>query len=146
MSTTDPAPYRIVERGEMAWLEQWHGPHHSYLIRAYIPVLLWLGKARPIFEAEIVRHREAAGQRRGSWLRAIKLSHQEGREALLLFWGLERATPEQIPVAIANWRGLAPEERWWLVSQADATRGTASYHPERGWRAAIVHILTENGV
>jgi hypothetical protein len=145
MTTTDPTPYRIVSRGEMACLEQWHGAHCGYFIREHVPALVW-ERARPIFETEIVRFRKAAKLPRGSWSRTIELRRHEGMEALLLFWGLAQATPEQVEAVLANWRGLAPEERWWLASQAEATRGTASYHPERGWRAALIHILTENGV
>lgn len=145
MSTTDPAPYRINLYTGGAILNEWQGEQLGYLPRAFVSPDAW-ARARPAFEAAIVHQRKAAGERRGSWTVPIHLSRTEGKEALLLFWGLERAAPEQVEAVIANWRGLAPEERWWLVSQADATRGTASYHPERGWRAAIVHILTENGV
>lgn len=145
MTTTNPAPYRINLYTGGATLNEWHGEQLGYLPRACISPDVWLS-TRPVFEAAVIHQRKAAGQRRGSWVYPASLQRHEGKEALLLFWGLERATPEQIPAVIANWRGLAPEERWWLATQADATRGTASYHPERGWRAAIVHILTENGV
>lgn len=145
MSTTTLAPYRISVFTGGAILNEWQGEKLGYLPRACISSDAWIS-ARPAFEAAIIQQRKAAGLRRGSWTYPVTLSRTEGKEALLLFWGLERATHEQVPVAIANWCGLAPEERWWLVTQADATRGMASYHLERGWRAAIVHILTENGI
>src|SRR5262249_41392568 len=37
-----------------------------------------------------------------------------GKELVLLAWSVEDADPTLCPNAIQNWRGLAPEERWWL--------------------------------
>ena len=50
-----------------------------------------------------------------------------GKELVLLAWAVEDAEPTLIPNAIQNWRGLAPEERWWLYTMTAAqTAITAS--------------------
>jgi hypothetical protein len=146
MTTNHRPDYRIgVRASGLAELEQYQGEALGYLPRALLAPEFWQAIA-PTLELEIRNRRERATGRRGRWGAPIALDRYEGKEALLLFWGLERATLDQVPAVLANWRGLAPEERWWLVTQAEATRGTPAYHPERGWRAAIVHILTENSV
>jgi hypothetical protein len=136
--------YRVVIRRESVSLEECDGGPLGPLVRVALPRKTYDAIA-PALEQAIRHRREKATGKRGSWRNPVQLDRHEGKEALLLFWGAEAATPEQLPAVVANWRGLAPEERWWLVTQADATRGSATYHPERGWRAAIVHILTENG-
>lgn len=45
-----------------------------------------------------------------------------GKELLLLVWAIEDADPSLIPNAIQNWRGLVPEERWWLYDDCCADR------------------------
>lgn len=80
------------------------------------------------------------------WKREITLFQGEGKELLVLLWGIELATPEQIPQAIINWRGLAREERWWLATQTGAVRTYHGWTAERGWRKALYHILCENPV
>lgn len=79
------------------------------------------------------------------WKREVTLTATEGKEVLVLIWGIELAEPAQIPQAIINWRGLAPEERWWLCTQTMAVRGI-DWSASRGWRRALYHILCENPV
>jgi hypothetical protein len=68
-----------------------------------------------------------------------------GKELLLLAWGIEDADPSLVPNAIQNWRGLVPEERWWLYTMTAAQ--TAHYAKHNvGWRRAIRYALTENPV
>ena len=68
-----------------------------------------------------------------------------GKELLLLAWAIEDADPSLIPNAIQNWRGLVPEERWWLYTMTAAQ--TAHYAKHNvGWRRAIRYALTENPV
>jgi hypothetical protein len=68
-----------------------------------------------------------------------------GKELLLLAWAIEDADPSMIPNAIQNWRGLVPEERWWLYTMTAAQ--TAHYAKHNvGWRRAIRYALTENPV
>jgi hypothetical protein len=68
-----------------------------------------------------------------------------GKELLLLAWAIEDADPSLVPNAIQNWRGLVPEERWWLYTMTAAQ--TAHYAKHNvGWRKAIRYALTENPV
>jgi hypothetical protein len=68
-----------------------------------------------------------------------------GKELLLLAWAIEDADPSLIPNAIQNWRGLVPEERWWLYTMTAAQTAHYSKH-NVGWRRAIRYALTENPV
>ncbi|MBF0120191.1 MAG: DUF3780 domain-containing protein [Desulfobacterales bacterium] len=67
-----------------------------------------------------------------------------GKEMLLLVWAVEDCDPSVIPIAIRNWLGLAPEERWWLFTMTNAATG--GLHDKRGWRKAIRYALTENPI
>ena len=68
-----------------------------------------------------------------------------GKELLLLAWAIEDADPSLIPNAIQNWRGLVPEERWWLYTMTAAQTAYYAKH-NVGWRRAIRYALTENPV
>lgn len=67
-----------------------------------------------------------------------------GKELTLLAWAVEDADPTLIPNMIANWLGLAPEERWWLYTTINATAGHPLHGRERGWRKAIKIAFAEN--
>jgi len=67
-----------------------------------------------------------------------------GKEMVLLAWAIEDCDPSVIPTAIKNWRGLSPEERWWLFTMTNAATG--GLKDKRGWRKAIRYALTENPV
>ena len=67
-----------------------------------------------------------------------------GKELVLLAWAIEDADPALIPLAIRNWLGLAPEERWWLFTMTNAATGHALAGRGRGWRKALRFALTEN--
>jgi hypothetical protein len=69
-----------------------------------------------------------------------------GKEVMLLLWAIEDADPSLVRVAIANWEGLVPEERWWLYTTINATSGHPEHGRGRGWRKAIGIALTENPV
>src|SRR5439155_14210314 len=69
-----------------------------------------------------------------------------GKELTLLAWAIEDADPALVGVAVANWRGLTPEERWWLYTMTAAATGEASTGRGRGWRKAVRFALTENPV
>ena len=74
------------------------------------------------------------------------LSRLVGKELVLLAWAIEDADPALIPVAIKNWLGLAPEERWWLFTMTNAATGHAMTGRNKGWRKAVRYALTENPV
>lgn len=69
-----------------------------------------------------------------------------GKELVLLSWAIEDADPNLIPVAIKNWLGLKPEERWWLFTMTNAATGHAISGRNKGWRKAVRYALTENPV
>ena len=64
----------------------------------------------------------------------------------MLAWAIEDADPSTVPTAIANWKGLAPEERWWLYTMTAAATGNYLAGRGRGWRKALRYALTENPV
>ncbi len=67
-----------------------------------------------------------------------------GKEMVLLTWAIEDSDPSVIPIAIKNWKGLSPEERWWLFTMTNASTG--GINDKRGWRKAVRYALTENPV
>ncbi|OQA76511.1 MAG: hypothetical protein BWY32_03065 [bacterium ADurb.Bin243] len=67
-----------------------------------------------------------------------------GKEILVLAWAIEDCEESVIPVAIENWLGLSPEERWWLYTMTNASTG--EYNNKKGWRKALRYALTENPV
>lgn len=69
-----------------------------------------------------------------------------GKELLVLAWAIEDADPGTIALAIQNWLGLKPEERWWLYTITNAATGHAIHGRGKGWRKALRYALTENPV
>jgi hypothetical protein len=69
-----------------------------------------------------------------------------GMELVLLLWAIEEATSSDIPTAVANWLGLAPEERWWLYAAVNGASVRATKDYNRGWRKAIKVAFAENPV
>ena len=67
-----------------------------------------------------------------------------GKEMMVLLWGVEDCDPSNIPTAIRNWKGLMPEERWWLYTMTNAATG--GLKDKKGWRVALRHALCENPV
>lgn len=87
-----------------------------------------------------------AGLKAGRWkVGHVPLARLFGKELVLLAWGIEEADPALIPNAVLNWRGLSPEERWWLYTMTAAQTGHHSQRG-RGWRKAVRAALTENPV
>ncbi|MBI3396745.1 MAG: DUF3780 domain-containing protein [Spirochaetia bacterium] len=69
-----------------------------------------------------------------------------GKELVLLCWAVEDADPGSIALAVQNWQGLKPEERWWLYTMTNAATGQAIRGRDKGWRKAVRIALTENPV
>ena len=65
-----------------------------------------------------------------------------GKELLVLLWAVEApdVKPEEMAVAIRNWLGLKPEERWWLYTMTAAATGLA-HQLGMGWRGALRQAL-----
>ncbi len=67
-----------------------------------------------------------------------------GKELLVLVWAVEDCDPTNVPIAIRNWLGLAPEERWWLYTMTNAATGNVD--DRKGWRKALRYALCENPI
>lgn len=67
-----------------------------------------------------------------------------GKELLVLIWAIEDCDPSNIPIALRNWFGLSPEERWWLYTMTNAATGNLD--DRLGWRKALRYALTENPI
>ena len=67
-----------------------------------------------------------------------------GKEMMVLLWGIEDCDPTVISTAVRNWKGLLPEERWWLYTMTNAATG--SFGDRKGWRKALRYALCENPV
>lgn len=97
--------------------------------------------------AEFNQRLKKDGIKTGKWQAGKNpLSRLFGKELALLAWAIEDADPALIPVAIKNWQGLMPEERWWLYTMTNAATGHAVQGRNKGWRKAVRYALTENPV
>lgn len=106
--------------------------------------------ARPLWDeiaaearAEFNRRLRAEGKPAGRWgADETALQRLFGKELLVLLWAVEAADvrQEEIGVAIRNWLGLKPEERWWLYTMTAAATGVA-HQVGLGWRGALRQAL-----
>ena len=74
----------------------------------------------------------------------IPVERMFGKEMMVLLWGIENCDPSSIPTAIKNWKGLLPEERWWLYTMTNASCG--QLNDDFGWRRALIYALCENPI
>lgn len=115
-------------------------------LRVVLPRVKWdaiADEARAAFNQRLRDN----GLPAGAWKPGqTPVSRLLGKELVLLAWAVEDADPALIPLAIRNWLGLAPEERWWLFTMTNAATGHALSGRGRGWRKAIRFALTENPV
>jgi hypothetical protein len=73
------------------------------------------------------------------------LASHYGKELVLLGWALEDFSADRVDTVFRNWKGLAPEERWWLYSTANAPFSQNSRRGRGiGWRKALAIALSEN--
>lgn len=120
-------------------------------MRVILPRQKWEVIADPV-KAEFNQRLRQMGLKSGQW--AVKvgkegqtpISRLFGKELVLLAWAIEEADPALIPIALKNWLGLAPEERWWLFTMTNAATGHAISGRGKGWRKAVRYALTENPV
>ena len=115
-------------------------------IRVILPRPKWDAIADAV-RVEFNQRLKAQKLKTGKWKRGqTPVSRPFGKELVLLAWAIEDAEPELIPVALQNWLGLAPEERWWLFTMTNAATGHAIAGRNKGWRKAVRYALTENPV
>ena len=74
-----------------------------------------------------------------------KVDRVLGKELTVLAWAIELVELDLIAIAIKNWAGLRPTERWWLFTVTAAATG-GDGDGDRGWRKALRYALTENPV
>jgi len=111
--------------------------------KATLDAYRWARIAPVVSEAFNARLR-LAGMRTASFSAHPPLAPHLGKELTLLAWAVEDADPTLLPAMIANWVGLAPEERWWLYTTINATSGHPEHGRDRGWRKAIKIAFAEN--
>jgi hypothetical protein len=89
---------------------------------------------------------KAAKRKPGKWITGSNyLAPHYGKELVLLGWALEDVAVDLADTVFRNWRGLAPEERWWLYSTANAPFSQNSPKGRGiGWRKAVTIALSEN--
>ena len=115
-------------------------------IRVILPRTKWDIIAEEV-KAEFNRRLKKMDLNLGQWKTGnTPVSRLLGKELVLLAWAVEDADPALIPVAIKNWLGLKPEERWWLYTMTNAATGHAIYGRNKGWRKAVRYALTENPI
>jgi hypothetical protein len=115
-------------------------------VRCFLPRTKWNEVADAV-RAELNTRLKSQGKRPGKWKVGYNLVERTlGKELTLLAWGIEDADPSLIRTAIANWQGLAPEERWWMYTMTAAATGHCQTGRGIGWRKAIRYALTENPV
>jgi hypothetical protein len=97
----------------------------------------------PEVRAEFNRRLKSEGKPAGRWSADdTAVQRLFGKELLVLLWAVELpdVKPEEIAVAIRNWLGLKPEERWWLYTMTAAATGLA-HQSGLGWRGALRQAL-----
>lgn len=115
-------------------------------VRCRLPRSKWNDIAE-VVRAEFNGRLKKAGYKPGKWRPGFNpITRMLGKELTLLAWAIEDADPALITIAIANWQGLTPEERWWLYTMTAAATGNAVTGRNRGWRKAVRYALTENPV
>jgi len=120
--------------------------HEDSKIRVALSRFKWEAIADQV-RAEFNARLKHNGLKPSKWQTGqIPLSRLLGKELVLLAWAIEDADPTLIPVAMKNWLGLAPEERWWLFTMTNAATGHAVTGRNKGWRKAVRYALTENPV
>ncbi|MFQ5631053.1 MAG: DUF3780 domain-containing protein [bacterium] len=115
-------------------------------LRVVLPRIKWQNIADEA-RADFNQRLKIAGKPASKWRTGKNyLARSFGKELTLLAWAIEDADPALIPVAIKNWLGLKPEERWWLYTMTNAATGHALNGRNKGWRKAVRYALTENPV
>nr|WP_314622920.1 DUF3780 domain-containing protein [uncultured Noviherbaspirillum sp.] len=137
---------------------EWFAPNENTPIpvplnatNAHLRVILKRGVWDMIAEdvkAEFNRRLRVYGQKTAKWpqLGQVPIDRTLGKELCVLAWAVEECDPALISIAIRNWLGLVPEERWWLYTMTNAATGHALAGRGKGWRKALRYALTENPV
>lgn len=114
--------------------------------KVILPFLKW-EMIKEDVRVEFNRRLKNNEQKSANWKPESNYLHRLfGKELLVLAWAIEDADPGTINLAVQNWLGLKPEERWWLYTITNAATGHAIQGRSKGWRKALRFALTENPV
>jgi hypothetical protein len=113
--------------------------------RVQFPLPVWKAVSEQVRAAFNLRLKESK-RKPGKWRAGPNyLAPHYGKELVLLGWALEDVPVDRADTVFRNWRGLAPEERWWLYSTANAPFSQNSRKGRgHGWRKALTIALSEN--
>lgn len=120
-------------------------------VNAHLRVILrhqvWEAIADDV-RAEFNRRLRVYGLKTAQWPKSgqVPVDRTLGKELCVLAWAIEDCDPALIPIAVRNWLGLVPEERWWLYTMTNAATGHAINGRGKGWRMALRYALTDNPV
>jgi hypothetical protein len=134
----------IWQEGKEAQDIDENSPLHNQL-KVIVPKWLWQ-RVAPYIAQEFNFRLEKEGSKKSKWKVGQNPVHRLlGKELVVLLWALEDCTDDsQVPVAIVNWQGLRPEERWWLYGVTNAATGRVN--DRKGWRMALKYALLDNPV
>lgn len=137
---------RLRADGTATIIERYDDDVKRDTVKALVTPERWTRIADQV--AQDFNHRLIAeGMRSGRWLKdETKLAPYFGKEVTLLAWAIEDADLTLLPAMVANWRGLAPEERWWFYTTINAAGGDAWHGRDKGWRQAIKIAFADNPV
>jgi len=142
--TAPDVPVQVYER--YSWTgegEQVPGPADR--LRIEVPKCMWDG-VKAVLTAEFNTRLKKEGMKTGRFLQkgSVPLERLFGKEMMVLLWAVEDCDPSVIPAAVRNWKGLMPEERWWLYMMTNAATG--EMYDRKGWRRTLGFALGENPV
>jgi hypothetical protein len=135
-------PVRVVEH---FGLRAGHAGTPDMIERVELERAKWTAIADPVRRVfnERLKEKDIAP---GRWsVGENKLERLLGKELCVLAWAVEDAPQDLVAVAVTNWSGLKPEERWWLFTMTAAATGGVD-DGDVGWRKALRFALTENPV
>lgn len=122
-------------------------PSMDNRLKVEIPYAVWERVKSPLSQ-EFNTRLKREGYKQGTWKVGNNPVHRLlGKEMVLLLWAVEdikNADDDRILKAVINWRGLRPEERWFLFDLTNAATGSVS--DRTGWRMGIKWGLLENPV
>lgn len=137
--------FEVFESAERKRIE-YNVPLTSEKMRVILPRSKW-DAIEDTVRIEFNQRLKRAGSKPSKFKTGVNiLPRLFGKELILLCWAIEEADPGLIPIALRNWQGLKPEERWWLFTMTNAATGQALRGRNIGWRKSIRYALTENPV
>lgn len=116
----------------------------DYESKACISIQKW-NLIKDMLQDEFNARMIKSGYKKAKWQDETIIESLFGKELVLLVWAIESNSVDDnlVEKAIINWKGLSPEERWYLFTMTNANCGK-SYDLHRGWRKALKYIFTEN--